>query len=270
MEKPEKEKVPTKKELTLDRMRSRYPEDNFDDDEVLFGRINGDYDDYDKQIADRDAEIENYRKNEKAFGDMFSSDPRSARWLTEWKRGEDPAIALIRELGSDIKDIIDDPERQEEVAKANKEFAERVAKEKEYEEEYKKNLDESLAYIDKLQSEGISDDEIDAIMGLVITIVRDGLMGKFSPETIDMARKALNHDADVAAAGEEGEVKGRNAKIDEKLRKSKKNDGTAALGGNNSGTRHKAMPSLGALDNYGEENKTIWERGGEKRTPIRR
>lgn len=269
MEKTEKEKVPTKRELTLNRMKARYPEENFDDDEALFGRINGDYDDYDRQIADRDAQIENYKKNEKAFGDMFSSDPRSARWLTSWKRGEDPAIALIRELGSDIKEIIDDPERQEEVAKANKDFAERVAKEKEYEELYKKNLDESLSYIDKLKSEGMSDDEIDRIMEFVITIVRDGLMGKFTPETIEMARKALNHDSDVAAAEEEGVVRGKNTRIDEKLRKGKKGDGTAALGGNNGGGDHRPMPNLGALEHFGDNNQTIWERGNEKRTPAR-
>ena len=60
-----------------------------------------------------------------------------------------------------------------------------------------------------------------------------GVMGKFSTETLDMACKALNYDADVAAAGEEGEVAGRNAKITEKLRKSNKGDGTAPLGGKN-------------------------------------
>ena len=58
-------------------------------------------------------------------------------------------------------------------------------------------------------------------------------MGKFTTETLDMARKALNYDADMAIATEEGEIAGRNAKITEQLRKSSKGDGTNPLGGKN-------------------------------------
>ena len=114
----------------------------------------------------------------------------------------------------------------------------------------------------------MTDEEIDKVMQFVVSIVRDGVLGKFSPETIEMARKALNHDADVTRANLEGEVKGRNEKIEEKLRKSKKGDGTAALDGKNGSARRTTVPNLGALSQYGDDNLTIWERGKEKRTKI--
>ena len=259
----------TKRELILERIKAKYPEQNFDDEEVLFERINGDYDEYDAGIKERDDELAKYRKDEEVLKQMVSSDPKAAHFLNSWKNGEDPRIALIREFGEDIRDVLDDPKRQEEIAEANKEFAERVAKNNELEKEYYTNLEQSLSYLDKMHDEnGVSDDEIDAIMSFIITIVRDGMMGKFAPETIELAKKAVNYDNDVANAGEEGVIKGRNEKIEEKLRKRKQGDGVATLGGNGGAAEPRRMPSFGALDRFnGEDN--IWKRGGEKRTPRR-
>lgn len=258
----------TKRELALERMRAKYPEENFDDEEVLFERINGDYDDYDAQIKERDATIDKYKKDEQTLSDMFMSDPKAAQFMSSWRNGEDPRIALIREFGDDIRDVLDDPKRQQEIAEANKEFAAKVAKNKELEKEYQSNLEQSLAYLDKLHDEdGVSDEEIDAIMTFIMTIVRDGMMGKFSPETIELAKKAVNYDNDVANAGEEGIIKGRNEKIEEKLRKRRQGDGVATLGGNGGAPEPKKMPSLGALDKFDGED--IWKRGGEKRTSRR-
>lgn len=259
MEKTDNNPVKTKRDLALERMKGKYPDKVFEDDDALFGQINDDYDDYDKKLAE-------YKERERTFSDMFTADPRAASFLMNWRNGEDPTIGLIRQFGTEIKEAIDDPERQEEIAAAQKEFVERVAKEKEYEEAYQTNLAASLSYLEEMQEkQGVSDDEIDKIMQFIITIVRDGVMGKFAPETIEMARKALNHDADVAQASHEGEVKGRNTKIEEKLRKKKSGDGTASLDGKSSKPKHQSAPSLGVLDQLGDNNKTIWERGNEKR-----
>lgn len=261
MENIENQEIKTKRELALSRMKERYPDKDFENEDVLYSQINDDYDDYDKQIAD-------YKGREADLANMFSADPRSAAFMMGWKNGDDPMVSLVRQFGTEIKDAIDDPERQEAIAEANKEFVERVAKEKEYESMYQKNLDESLATLEALQSEiGIIDEEVDKIMELVITIVKDGVLGKFSKETIEMARKALNHDADVSTAAHVGEVKGRNEKIVETLRKKNSTDGTASLGGKNGSARKPSVPSFGALDKYGE-NDDIWSRGAEKRTKV--
>lgn len=260
----------TKRELTIERMRARHPEDNFDDEEVLFERINGDYDDYDDRLKERDEAIAKYRQDEKSLSDMFMSDPRAAHFMEAWKKGDDPRIALIREFGEDVRDILDDPARQEEIAELNREFAAKVARNRELEKEYQANLEQSLAYLDKLHDEdGMSDDEIDAVMTLVMSIVRDGMMGRFTPETIELARKAANYDNDVANAQEDGVIRGRNERIEEKLRKRRQGDGVAALGGTGGAPEPRKMPDLGALDRFGDSDD-IWKRGGEKRTQHRR
>lgn len=262
---PDTEAVKSKRDLTLERLRERYPEESFEDDDEIFGRINDDFGQYDQELA-------GYKEREGKFSDMFTSDPRSARLMMSWKDGVDPAVALIRLYGQDIKDAIDDPEKQEAIAEANKEYMERVAKEREYEVEYKSNLAESLKLLEKEQhARGLSDDQIDDAMSWFIGVAKDAMMGKFSPETIEMIIKAQNYDNDVAQAGEEGEVRGKNAKVTEKLRKPTRGDGTAQLDGKNGGGRGKpAMPDLGAIDRYADGSMNIFERGGEKRTPIKR
>lgn len=260
----EKENKSKRMHMT-ERMHERYPDLDLDDEEILFGRISDDYDEHDREVS-------GYKERERKFSDMFTSDPRSARLMMSWRDGDDPAVALVRLYGTDITEAINDPEKQDAIAEANREYMERVAKEKEYDEQYSANLAESLRVLEQMQQErGTSDEEIDSAMEWIITIAKDAMLGKFTPEVIDMALKAQNYDSAVEQAGLEGEVRGRNTKIEEKLRKPSRGDGTAHLDGKNgSGGKRREMPDLGAIDRYGEGNMTIFERGGEKRRPIRR
>lgn len=243
-----------------ERLKAKYPDEEFADDEALFGQINDDYDSYDNELS-------GYREREKALSDLFASNPRSAAFLTDWRNGEDPIVGLVRKFGDDFKAALEDPEKQEALAAANKEYAERIAEEDKFEGEYQKNIGETLSMLEQMQQEeGLSDEEIDKAMDFLVGIMKDGLLGKFSRESITMALKAIRHDADVEQADREGEVRGRNTKIEEKLRKGGKSDGTANLGSKHGGGKGAAreMPDLGVIDqNYGTQN--IWERGGEKR-----
>lgn len=261
---PETDTVKSKRDLALERLQGKYPGEQFDDDEQIFARINDDYDKYDKELA-------GYKEREGKFSDMFTSDPRSARLMMAWKNGDDPAVALMRLYGEDIKEAIDDPEKQEAIAEANREYMERVSKEKEYEDAHSSNLVESLRILEEIQAEkGLTDEQVDDAMAWLIGVAKDAMLGKFSRETIEMAVKAQNYDNDVAMASEEGEVRGRNAKVTEKLRKSTRGDGTPQLDGKNGGGRARQMPDLGAIDRYADGTMNIFERGGEKRTPVKR
>lgn len=259
----ENTEVRSNRDRYTERLKTKYPDKEFADDEALFGQINDDYDSY-------DSELSGYREREKALSDLFASNPRSAAFLIDWRNGEDPIVGLVRKFGDDFKAALEDPEKAEALAAANKEYAERIAKEEEFETEYQKNIGETLATLEQMQKEeGLTDDDIDNAMEFLISIMKDGLLGKFSRESISMALKALRHDADVETADREGEVRGRNSKIEEKLRKDTKGDGTASLGSKNSGGgAPRNMPDLGAIDqDYGMRN--IWERGGEKRRPAK-
>ena len=257
---PKNTEVKSNRDRYMERLKTKYPDKEFADDEALFGQTNDDYDSYDNELS-------GYREREKALSDLFASNPRSAAFLTDWRKGEDPIIGMVRKFGDDFKAALEDPEKQEALAAANKEFAERIAQEKEYEGEYQKNLNETLTTLETMQQdEGLSDEDIDSAMDFLVGIVRDGIMGKFTRESVAMALKAIRHDSDVEQADREGEVRGRTTKIEEKLRKGSKNDGTANHGSKNGGGKggSREMPDLGVIDqNYGTQN--IWERGGEKR-----
>lgn len=260
---PNKKEVMSNRDRYTERLKAKYPDKEFADDEALFGQINEDYDGYDKELSA-------YKEREKKLSDLFASNPRSAAFLTGWVNGEDPLVGLIRKFGDDFKAALEDPEKQEELAAANKEYAERIAKEKEYEEMYQKNMDETYATIERVQQEdNLTDDDIDEAMTFLIGIMKDGIIGLFSADSIRMAVKAIRHDNDVAQADQEGEIRGRNTKIEEKLRKNGRSDGTANLSGKNGGgTNPRKMPDFGAIDRgYGTQN--IWERGGEKRRPAK-
>ncbi len=259
----EQKDVIKSRERHMARLKEKYPDREYEDDEALFAQIGDDYDDYDKQL-------EEYRGREKSLTNLFSSNPRSAAFLTDWRNGEDPIVGMIRKYGDDFKAALEDPERQEELAAANKEYAERIAKEKEYEEAYQTNLQESLALIESMkETDGITDADVDDAIGFLIGIMKDAIIGKFTRESLLMALKALRHDNDVEQAEIEGEVRGRNAKIEEKLRKGSRGDGTANLAGKNGGSGSpRQQPDLGAIDRgYGA--KSICERGGEKRRPVK-
>lgn len=221
----------SKKDAVGGRLKKKYPDKDFADEEVLFGQINDDYDDYDNRIS-------NYEEREKKLGDMFTSDPRSAAFLINWRDGADPIVELVRQFGSDITDAANDPERIDAIAKANKEYAERVAKDKELQEQYEKNLEASLQMLDDMEkTQGVSSGDIDAAMELLIAVTGDALVGKFAPESVQMALRAIRHDEDVQTAAENGEIRGRNAKIDMTLRKPSRGDGMPQINGANNAQR---------------------------------
>ena len=260
MAKDDNQAVKSKRESMSERLAAKYPDMDFADDEVMFGRISDDYDDYDSQL-------DGYKEREGKLATMFSSDPRSAHFLTSWSEGGDPVVEFVRRFGSDIKERLEDPEWVEELAAANKDFVERVAKEKELEEMYQNNIEESKKVMAEFQEEnGLTDDQLDEVMDFLNRIYTDALVGKYDKESMEMALNAINYDMDVEEAGAEGEVRGKNAKINERLRTRKAGDGTAALNGaNGSAVDRRPQPSLGALDNFANGDD-IWTRGGEKRT----
>lgn len=235
--------VRSRRDRHLERLRTRYPDKKFEDDEEIFGQISDDYDQY-------EAENSAYKEHEKAFSDMFHSNPRSARLMMDWKDGKDPVSSLIRIYGKDeILAAIEDPARLEAIEEANKEFADRVAKNDEYDAQYEKNFPRSVQAIEAWMAEtGTGEEEVDNAVVILSKICGDFIVGKFTPETIEMIMKAQGHDADVAKAREEGEVAGRNSKIVEKMRNSKKGDGISNLNGRNGSPSRKADRQQSVFD----------------------
>lgn len=252
------EETMSKRDRFKKRLSEKYPDKNFDDDEDLFGQVSDDYDESDKKLSQ-------YKDEEDKLIGMFNKDPRVGSLFSELANGGDPRMVLLRLFGKDAIEMMDDPEQQELAAKANKEYLERVAQEKNLEEQYQQNLDKSLQIADEWQKKhGLSDEEVDKTFEVLINLGSDAIVGKFSEESLDMARKAITHDSDVEMAGQKGEVKGRNERIDMKLKKKKSGDGIPSLAGKSRSASEKSSPSLGALDTISNRG-SIWD-SEEKRT----
>ena len=220
--------VRSRRDQHLERLRTKYPDKRFEDDEEIFGQISDDYDQFEQENSAM-------REREKAMSNMFRENPQAAFFLNDMREGKDPVMSLVRRLGVEVKDVMEDPSMQEKIEEANKEYLDRVARSRQLDQEYERNMDTTLntTLPEYQRQNGVSDEDIDAICAAWIQIIRDGIMGKLTPETITLIANALNHDADVANAQEEGEVAGRNAKIVEKMRNSKKGDGITNLNGRN-------------------------------------
>lgn len=223
--------VKSRRDQHLERLRKKYPDKQFEDDEAIFGQISDDYDQFEQTAQ----ENETMRAREKSMSDMFRANPQAAFFLNDMREGKDPIMSLVRRLGMQVKDVLDDPAMQDKIEEANKEYLDRAAKSRQLDEEYEKNMDVTLnkTLPEYQQQHGLTDEDIDAIGAAWIQIIREGIMGILSPETISLLGNGLNHDTDVANAQEEGEVAGRNSKIRENLRRSKKGDGIQNLNGRN-------------------------------------
>ena len=242
----------TKRQLLVERMAKRYPDRSFDNDDDLYDQVSQDYD-------SSEEELKGYKEREGVFNEMFASDPRTANIFLAFKKDskKHPLVAMAEQFGPEFREALDDPEKLEGLAEANQAYVERMAKNKELEEEYAANMEKSLAYLDELEANGTDEKTISDATELITKIANEVVMGVYSPEAMNMAMKALNHDADVAEAAHVGEVKGQNKKIKETLRKAKAGDGTARLDGKNNTSQPQRKRNLGALDRM-SERQSIW------------
>jgi hypothetical protein len=223
MEVTEIKQVKSNKDALKDRMKGKHPEKDFEDEEVLMGAISDDYDEY-------DAELETHRKNNQALSEMFAQAPDAADFLMAIKDGSSPIVEYVARYG---RDLLEDPERTDELAEAQKAYTERLIEAEKLEKEYDANVMDSLAVLDQyIADNGLSEDEVTAIIAKREEDMANAISGKlFTVETLDAYRKMLNYDADVAEAEAIGEVRGKNAKITNQVKRANQGDGMPRLDG---------------------------------------
>lgn len=225
----ENKQVTSGRERVGARLKNKYPDKEYADDEALFRQISDDYDEY-------DAALKGYKEREGKLTDMFTRDPRSAQFITDMAQGKDPWVSLINRIGIEgVKELLEDPSKIDDFAKSNKEYVDRLSKQKELEALWEKNMrEQTLPMLEAKKTEyGLSDEEIDAAADWIRDVTNDAVTGLIKAETIDMALKAINHDTDVASASAEGEIRGKNTKVEAQLRKPVRGDGTPTLAGTN-------------------------------------
>jgi len=220
----ENETPKSKREAYVERLKTKYPDRQYDDDEALFGQAGDDYDEYEKRIGD-------YAANEAKLEEIFRKDPKNAQWLADMAAGRNPYIVMIENNGLEaLTNLMNDPAMRAEVDAADRKYAERLAREKELQAEYDRNAEESAQTVEQLNAQ-YGEEVVDAALGVIDQMTKDAIMGKVTREALEMALKVVRHDVEVENARSEGVLAGKNAKIEEKLRTQQGGDGLPAMGG---------------------------------------
>jgi len=242
-------------------MVNKYPDNNYDADDDLDDALYGELEGYEKNNKQLAEDNERYKKQESEINNLFSAQPASANFLADMADGKDPVIGLVELYGTDgVNDILNDPERKEEIAKAHKKYLDDAAKEKQLEEEYSKNIEKTLDEEEQAISNGdITQEQIDKAHSAMKEIFEMIVMGKWTVKDLKAVLKGVNYDADISQAKEEGEILGRNSKIVEKKRNRPQGDGMPVFSGSGSMKKKNegiAQDKLGAL---ARPRKSMWD-----------
>lgn len=222
----ETQPVESKFDALKNYMKKRNPDRQYATDDDYYDGIMSDFDQEGK-------ELQEYRDNGKKLSDLFASDPRSAVFLTSWKDGQSPLLSLLEIFGQDeIREYLDDPANLEKIKEANQKYLDRLSEQAGIKKETEANVKATLKTMDAFQQKyNLSDEEMDQLFQQLDDIASDAIKGKVDEQTFEMLYKAQNHDADVATASHEGEVRGKNARIEDKLRRERRPGMPADLGG---------------------------------------
>lgn len=88
---------------------------------------------------------------------------------------------------------------------------------------------ELLKALDEMAPDGFADGEKEALASLALRILEEGKKGAFSKETLEMLHGAVALERMVAEADKEGEIRGRNARIEEQVAMENSDDGLPHL-----------------------------------------
>lgn len=206
-----------RREVVVERMRVKHPDLDVDDEEALFGTIEADY-------AASESQAERYAKTEDALQkmlDVFNSNPEAAGLYVDLAKGGKSVLEyLIERFGDDFREALDDPDMRAKIVEAEHKYRAKVSRDKELQEEAKQNLSMSLDALDAAAAEcEVGEAEREAAFNAFVSMVDDAIRDKVSKETWIMFIKGLTHDKNVEEAAEEGEVRGRNMRIRERLKK---------------------------------------------------
>lgn len=165
-----------------------------------------------------DSRTKELEQSDEGMRNLFSRDPRVADIMIDIAKGEDPAIAFYRAYPDYINQDLSDPDVAARLAEENKERIEKLQAEEEEKQRTGKEREDKQQAAGELISEyatenGLSDEEIGGIVSMFVTIANEGITMDVSRETLELIRKGLGYDGDVAKAREEGSIEGRNERI---------------------------------------------------------
>jgi hypothetical protein len=200
---------PTQKERYRSRYKEAFPDLADDDEEGLYERANGNLD-----------ELDGYRKNNEALVGAMGKNKALAAMLSAAKDGQDPFEWLAENLGADLTEMVQDKEYAKKISAAAQKFIETQDKYKQASETSSANWTKSLNDLKAAAADlGLDDKGALDLASEVLQFAQNVFQGICSVDDFKRFRDGGRYDNDVNAAREEGEVKGRNTRISEDLRK---------------------------------------------------
>lgn len=192
-----------------ERLRNRYADANPQSDQ--------EWDDLtERGFAEDEETLSRYKDNEQVIQDILDSDKDAAAVISEMIVNGTPFRAAVAKY-FDPEDLVakegdDDYEyyqkSTEERKKMGQEFRARG-------EEKRKNEADAYDNIDKFaEKNGMDKAAKDAFVGFINELYNDLSVLKLSPATLEKLYKAMNYDADVAAAAEGAEIDAKNQAIE--------------------------------------------------------
>ena len=233
------EKKPGRERL-IGRYSGKYPDRKWDEegaDNDIFGSAADELEEFDRKKAESD-------QQRKEFNDLFNKDPMSAGMVRSWAKGESTPISyLVTKFGDKLKEALESEEGKKQFAEAHEKYLEKEAADAKADEEYVAAMTKSLETLKSYGEKAGLDEEAQVQLFLKAhKYVQDALDGDYSEEFFKMVNDGGRHDMDVEKARTEGEVAGKNAKINRELRKSN--------------TAKMMPPSLGSQSFDSEEDGT--------------
>lgn len=199
----------TKKDLYNERLRSRNPDLNIEDEDAYYG--------YQGEMLD---ELDRYDASTRALRDNMAKNPLFAEMVAaSQQEGFDPLLWAVENGRIDLDALRDDPDYAKKLGEAGKKALERRAQADAIDRAMQENMPMSVDAIRAKASElGLSDEQAQEIVGRMYQIMNDLIIGKIDPALFETIARGQSYTDDVQAAREEGVAQGLNTKVDEKLR----------------------------------------------------
>ena len=219
MKQTENQAVRSSRERMKERYSKKYPNRNFNDENAQNAIDDLAWED----IEGMESRLGEYESHSKKLTELFRGNPKAGQMFIHMANGGNPIQYFIENFGDEFIDAMDSEEGKKAFVESHDKWLNKLADSKRLDEEAEKNFAESIKSLQKFQEEkGLSDEEAIAVFERVHKIGTDMVLGIYSPESFLMAYNAMNYDGAVERARAEGEVAGKNAKVEEKLRKARR------------------------------------------------
>jgi hypothetical protein len=203
-----------------DRLKSRFPDREFENDDQMQEALV----EYLDELEQNDKMTR--EANEKLV-QVLQDVPELTAMIRDIAQGASFTEALSRHVDLDeLTPVEGDPDYEawgQNMEQRKKTRAEKQSRQKALDENIKMSLSEIEAFADE---NGMEEADVKSFIGTVNDFVGEIVDGKITKKTLAKLKKAIDYDMDVDAAVKQGEVAGKNAKIEKtKMAEKKKATG---------------------------------------------